>query len=84
MTTSIIIVNITHQGRSADYEVPTTSDLQDADIKRTGAELLGVPPDTFTNYVVDHMGDRVYLRPKVEVRNPNIAPPMLPMAWPTT
>lgn len=76
-----MIINITYQGHSADYELALGSDASDADIKRIALEVVragGVrglhlpqlPNGAFDHYVVDRMrapdgSPRVYLRPKV-------------------
>ena len=76
-----MILNITYQGQSADYQLGLDYTATDADIRRIAAEVLRsggirgmhVPhlaDDAFRGYVVDRLrgpdGEpRIYLRPKV-------------------
>ncbi len=76
-----MILNITYQGRSADYQLGLDHSASDADIRRIAWEVvrsgsirgLHVPHlerDAFRGYVVDRLraanGEaRIYLRPKV-------------------
>jgi hypothetical protein len=76
-----MILNITFQGHSADYQLGLDHDASDAEIRRIAREVLRsggirgmhVPTladDAFRNYVVDRLrapgGEpRIYLRPKV-------------------
>jgi hypothetical protein len=76
-----MILNITYQGRSADYQLGLDYSASDADIRRIAWEVvrsgsirgLHVPhldQDAFRGYVVDRLrapnGEpRIYLRPKV-------------------
>jgi hypothetical protein len=72
------MINVTYQGRSADFPLESETRLGDADIKRIAVEMIrsgGVPgmhvPDlaesAFDYYVVDRFDNqnRIYLRPKV-------------------
>jgi len=70
------ILNITYQGQSADYTVHLDRSATDADIKRIAVELVRsggahalrvaqLRDDAFASFVVDRVGDRIYLRPKV-------------------
>lgn len=72
------MVNVTYQGRSADFPLESQTRLSDADLKRIAVEMIrsgGVPgmrvrdlaENAFEHYVVDRFDDqdRIYLRPKV-------------------
>lgn len=76
-----MILNITYQGQSADYELVLDSRASDADIRRIACELVrsggvrglylpGLRDDAFASFVVDRLRgpsgeQRIYLRPKV-------------------
>lgn len=76
-----MILNITYQGQSADYELVLDARASDADVRRIAYEVvrsgsvrgLHVPSlrdDAFDSFVVDRLvgpsGEpRIYLRPKV-------------------
>ncbi len=76
-----MILNITYQGHSADYQMALDHDASDADIRRIACEVvrsggirgMHVPhlgDNAFHGYVVDRLrgpnGERrIYLRPKV-------------------
>lgn len=76
-----MILNITYQGHSADYQLGLDYNATDGDIRRIAWEVLRsggirgmhlphLPEDAFRGYVVDRLrgpgGEaRVYLRPKV-------------------
>jgi len=71
-----MILNITYDGLSADYPLDTDVALSDADVCRIavevvraggvrGLQIANLPDGAFDHYVVDRMGDRIYLRPKV-------------------
>jgi hypothetical protein len=76
-----MILNITFNGHSADYQLGLDHDASDVEIRRIASEVLRsggirgmhVPhlaTDAFHNYVVDRLrtsgGEpRIYLRPKV-------------------
>jgi hypothetical protein len=75
------ILNITYQGRSADYELDLDYASSDADIRRIAVEVIrsgGVrglhlphlAQNAFQSFVVDRLRSpngeqRIYLRPKV-------------------
>lgn len=70
------ILNITYNGLSADYPVEIDRQLTDADIRRIavevvragnvpGLQITNLPDNAFALYVVDHLNERIYLRPKV-------------------
>jgi len=75
------ILNITYQGRSADYDLDIDHAASDADIRRIAVEVvrsggvrgLHLPQlstTAFQSYVVDRLRtpngeQRIYLRPKV-------------------
>ncbi len=75
------ILNITHQGQSADYELAIDQGTTDNDIRRIAVEVVRsggarglhvphLPTDAFASFVVDRLtgprGEpRIYLRPKV-------------------
>jgi hypothetical protein len=65
--TETATLNITYNGLSADVASPVFSDTSDEDIKRIAAEEKSLPPESFTNFVVDRFPDTgmIYLRPKV-------------------
>ena len=75
------VLNITHNGISADVEIELTN-VEDDDIRRVAVEVIrsggvgdpieDLPDNAFDNYVVDRLDDanregekRIYLRPKV-------------------
>ena len=63
-------LNITYQGRSADYELEVDFAATDEDIRRIAVEIANVPERSFDNYVVDRVpgpdgAQRFYVRPKV-------------------
>lgn len=76
-----MILNITYQGQSADYQLGLDYSATDADIRRIASEVVrsggirgmyapNLPDDAFHGYVVDRLrtpsGEpRIYLRPKV-------------------
>jgi len=76
-----MILNITYQGQSDDYQLALDHDASDADIRRIAWEVLRsgglrgmhaphLPEAAFRGYVVDRLrapgGEpRIYLRPKV-------------------
>ena len=76
-----MILNITYQGLSADYQLGLDHDASDADIRRIACEVVRsggirglhaphLTDDAFRGYVVDRLrapgGEpRIYLRPKV-------------------
>lgn len=76
-----MILNITYQGRSADYQLGLDHDASDAEIRRIATEVLrsggvrgmhvpDLAADALRGYVVDRLrapgGEpRIYLRPKV-------------------
>lgn len=76
-----MILNITFQGHSADYQMGLDHDASDAEIRRIACEVLRsggirgmhVPhlaDDALRGYVVDRLRSpggepRIYLRPKV-------------------
>ena len=76
-----VLINITYQGQSADYDLDIDYAASDADIQRIAVEVVrsgGVrglhlpelPQNTFNQYVVDRLRapngeQRIYLRPKV-------------------
>ena len=76
-----MILNITYQGQSADYQLGLDYSASDADIRRIAWEVvrsgsirgMHVPhllDDAFRGYVVDRLRapngeQRIYLRPKV-------------------
>ncbi len=76
-----MILNITYNGLSADYDLRSSGHLSDADVRRIAAEVIrsgdlrgmhivNLPRNAFRNYVVDRVRDhrgkeRIYLRPKV-------------------
>ena len=76
-----MILNITYQGQSADYDLSIDYQASDADIRRIACEVvrsgsvrgLHVPhlsDNAFAAYVVDRLRSpggeqRIYLRPKV-------------------
>ncbi len=64
------ILNITHQGQSADYELELDFAASDEDIRRIAVEIASVQQHAFDHYVVDRLrgpdgAQRIYLRPKV-------------------
>ncbi|MBA2541737.1 MAG: hypothetical protein H0V17_18990 [Deltaproteobacteria bacterium] len=75
------ILNITYQGRSADYHLDLDHATGDADIRRIAVEVVrsggvrglhlpNLPMSTFNTFVVDRLRapngeQRIYLRPKV-------------------
>ena len=77
----MMIMNITYQGQSADYELDLDNTATDADIQRIAVEVVragsvrglhvpDLPANAFTAYVVDRLRapdgeQRIYLRPKV-------------------
>jgi len=76
----MMILNITYNGRSADYPLDGDVHLADADVRRIAVEVvraggvrgLHVPEladGAFDHFVVDRLGAgataRIYLRPKV-------------------
>jgi hypothetical protein len=76
-----MILNITYQGQSADYQLALDTSASDADIRRIATEVVRsggirglhapqLTDDAFRGYVVDRLrtpnGEpRIYLRPKV-------------------
>jgi hypothetical protein len=69
-------LNITYGGLSADYPLELDVRVSDADVRRIAVEVvrsggvhgLHLPhlaENAFDSFVVDRMGDRIYLRPKV-------------------
>jgi hypothetical protein len=76
-----MILNITYQGQSADYQLALDTSASDADIRRIATEVVRsggirglhaphLTDDVFRGYVVDRLrtpnGEpRIYLRPKV-------------------
>ena len=70
------MLNITFNGLSADYPLELDAHITDADVRRiavevvrsgavTGLHVPHVADGAFDNFVVDRMGQRIYLRPKV-------------------
>lgn len=70
------VLNITYNGYSADYPLDVNVALSDADVRRIAVEVVraggvrglavaNLRDDAFELYVVDRVGDRIYLRPKV-------------------
>jgi hypothetical protein len=75
------ILNITYQGRSADYHLDLDHGTSDADIRRIAVEVVrsggvrglhlpNLAMSTFNTFVVDRLRapngeQRIYLRPKV-------------------
>ncbi len=70
------IINITFNGVSADYPLDTAVALSDADVRRIAVEVVraggvrgmaaaNLAEGAFDGYVVDRLGDKIYLRPKV-------------------
>jgi hypothetical protein len=75
------ILNITYQGRSADYHLDLDHATSDADIRRIAVEVVrsggvrglhlpNLAMSTFNTFVVDRLRapngeQRIYLRPKV-------------------
>lgn len=75
------ILNITYQGRSADYELDLDYAASDADIRRIAVEVVrsggvrglhlpNLQQNAFQSFVVDRLRapngeQRIYLRPKV-------------------
>jgi hypothetical protein len=78
---TMAILNITYQGRSADYELGVDFATTDADIRRIAVEVVRsggarglflseLPANAFASFVVDRLDgpngeERIYLRPKV-------------------
>lgn len=60
-----MILNLTYKGYSTDYELAGLLGLSDADLKRVAEEVHGLPEGALTDFVVDHLNERVYVRPKV-------------------
>ena len=76
-----MILNITYQGQSADYDLSIDYHATDADIRRIAWEVVRsgsvrglhvphLPEHAFNAYVVDRLRspggeERIYLRPKV-------------------
>lgn len=63
-------LNITYNGLSSDFNLEADTEVPDTDVKRIGVELMragGTPltEDAFQHFVVDRMGEAIYLRPKV-------------------
>lgn len=75
------ILNITYQGRSADYHLDLDHSTSDSDIRRIAVEVVrsggvrglhlpNLAMSTFNTFVVDRLRapngeQRIYLRPKV-------------------
>lgn len=70
------MLNITYNGRSADYLFEGDRALSDADLRRLAVEVIrsgdlpqlaihGLRDDAFDGHVIDRFDDKVYLRPKV-------------------
>lgn len=70
------ILNITYNGLSADYPLDTAVALSDGDVRRIAVEVVraggirglaapALADGAFDAFVVDRIGDRIYLRPKV-------------------
>ncbi len=70
------IINITYNGVSADYPLDAAVALADADVRRIAVEVVraggvrgiaahDLRDDAFDGFVVDRLGDKIYLRPKV-------------------
>lgn len=70
------IINITYNGVSADYPLDAAVALSDADVRRIAVEVVraggvrgivaeNLADGAFDNFVVDRLGDKIYLRPRV-------------------
>jgi hypothetical protein len=65
-----MILNITYQGQSTDYELGLDFAASDAEIRRIAVEIARLPANAFDQFVIDRLRSqdgtqRVYLRPKV-------------------
>ena len=65
-----MILNITYQGQSTDYELGLDFAASDADIRRIAVEVARLPANAFDQFVIDRLRShdgtqRIYLRPKV-------------------
>lgn len=60
-----MILNLTYNGISTNYELQGLMGLTDDDIRRVAEEISGLGEGGLASFVVDRTQDTFYVRPKV-------------------